>query len=136
MSSLDYIVWLIVLCSGTLAFIVLYNLTNININERIREIATIKVIGFYRNESSSYVFRENMMLTVLGALAGLPAGVLLHKYIISHVRVDMMYFKARIFPVSYLYAFGFTLLFAVIVDIFMYFRLERINMAEALKSIE
>ena len=136
MSSLDYIVWLIVACSGALAFIVLYNLTNININERIREIATIKVLGFYRNESSSYVFRENMMLTVLGALAGLPAGVLLHRYIISRVRVDLMYFSARIFPVSYLYAFGFTLLFAVIVDVFMYFRLERINMAEALKSVE
>lgn len=136
MSSLDYIVWMVVVCSGALAFIVLYNLTNININERIREIATIKVLGFYRGESASYVFRENMMLTVMGAVVGLPAGALLHAYIVSQIRVDLMYFAPRVFPMSYVYAFGFTLLFAVIVDVFMYFKLERINMAEALKSIE
>lgn len=136
MSSLNYIVWLIIICSGALAFIVLYNLTNININERIREIATIKVLGFYPNESASYVFRENMMLTALGALVGLPLGVILHRYVMSQIHVDLMYFDVRILPVSYLWSLAFTFLFALIVDLVMYFKLERINMAEALKSIE
>jgi putative ABC transport system permease protein len=136
MKSLDYIVWLVIVCSGALAFIVLYNLTNININERLREIATIKVLGFYPMESASYVFRENMLLTALGALVGLPLGILLHAYVMGKIRIDLMYFQPRILPVSYLWALLFTFLFAVIVDFFMYFKLERINMAEALKSNE
>jgi putative ABC transport system permease protein len=136
MQSLDYIVLLIIICSGALAFIVLYDLTNINITERIREIATIKVLGFYPGETASYVFRENIVLTALGALLGLALGTALHSYVMAQIRIDMMHFETRIVPTSYLLALAFTFLFAIIVDVVMYFKLERINMAEALKSIE
>ena len=136
MSALDYVVWLIIGCSGALAFIVLYNLTNINITERIREIATIKVLGFYPGESASYVFRENLVLTAMGALIGLPAGVWFLRYVMSMVKIDAMYFPARVLPPSYAWALVFTFLFAAIVNTVMYFKLERIHMAEALKSVE
>ena len=136
MQSLDYIVLLLIICSGALAFIVLYDLTNINITERIREIATIKVLGFYPGETASYVFRENVVLTALGALLGLALGAALHSYVMAQIRIDMMHFETRIAPLSYLLALAFTFLFAIIVNIVMYFKLERINMAEALKSIE
>ena len=136
MQSLNYIVWMIIICSGALAFIVLYNLTNINITERIREIATIKVLGFRPAESASYVFRENIILTAMGAAVGLGLGVLLHRYVMAQIRIDMMHFLPRIVPSSYLMALAFTFAFAIIVDVVMYFKLERINMAEALKSIE
>lgn len=114
----------------------MYNLTNINITERIREIATIKVLGFYPAESAAYVFREGMALTAMGCALGLAAGKLLHAFIIRQVRVDMVYFTPRIFWTSYLWAVVLTFLFACIVDLFLYFKLERINMAEALKSVE
>ena len=95
MESLNYIVLFIILCAGALAFIVIYNLTNININERIREIATIKVLGFYPMESAMYVYRENMVMTVLGALVGLGLGKLLHAFVVSKINVDMMAFDAQ-----------------------------------------
>lgn len=136
MTSLNYIVALVVLSAAALAFIVMYNLTNINITERIREIATIKVLGFYPAESAAYVFREGMALTAMGCALGLAAGKLLHAFIIRQVRVDMVYFTPRIFWTSYLWAVVLTFLFACIVDLFLYFKLERINMAEALKSVE
>ena len=136
MKSMNYIVWMIIICSGALAFIVLYNLTNINITERLREIATIKVLGFRPAESASYVFRENIILTAMGAVVGLGLGVLLHRYVMSQIKIDMMHFLPRIVPSSYFMALAFTFAFAIIVDIVMYFKLERINMAEALKSIE
>ncbi len=136
MSSLDYIVGLVIACSGALAFIVLYNLTNINITERIREIATIKVLGFYPGETAGYVFRENMALTVLGIAVGLPMGVWLINYVIDQIVIDNMYFQCRIEPISYVWSAAFTVIFACIVNIVMYFKLERINMTEALKSIE
>lgn len=121
---------------GALAFIVLYNLTNININERIREIATIKVLGFYPSETASYVFRENNTLVFLGMLLGLPLGKWLHAYVISQIKVDMIAFDVRIAPMSVAYSMLLTVLFAAIVDFVMYFRLRRISMAESLKSIE
>ncbi len=136
MKSLDYIVALVVLSAAALAFIVMYNLTNINITERIREIATIKVLGFYPKESAAYVFREGMALTAMGCALGMVAGKLLHAFIIHQVRVDMVYFAPRISWTSYLWAVLLTFLFACIVDFFLYFKLERINMAEALKSVE
>ena len=136
MASLDYVVVLIIVCSGALAFIVLYNLTNINITERLREIATIKVLGFYPSETASYVFRENVVLTGLGALVGLAVGVVLHTYVMAQVKIDTMYFDARIVLFSYVLSFALTFVFAIIVDVVMYFKLKRINMAEALKSIE
>ena len=136
MQAMDYIVILVLVCAAALAFIVLYNLTNINITERIREIATIKVLGFYANETASYVFRENVILTVLGAIAGIPVGIWLHSYVMSNIKLDMVTFDVHINGISYLYSFLFTFAFAVIVDIVMYFKLARINMAESLKSIE
>lgn len=136
MSSLNYIVVLIVFCAGALAFIVIYNLTNINITERIREIATIKVLGFYPNETASYVFRENIVLTAIGTLVGLLLGVFLHRFVMEQIDVDMITFDIRILPASYLWSILLTFVFMVIVDLAMYVKLERINMAESLKSIE
>jgi len=132
MSSMDYIVLLVTCCAGALALIVLYNLTNINITERLREIATIKVLGFFPAESAAYVFRENLVLTGLGALLGLGAGVALHRFVMSRIRIDLIYFQPRIAPLSYVYALALTFLFAVLVDLIMLRRLARINMAEAL----
>ncbi len=136
MESLDAIVWFITLCAAALAFIVLYNLTNININERIREIATIKVLGFYQGESASYVFREIMMLTGIGAVVGLGLGRLLHAFVMSQIQIDMITFDIRVAPLSYVFSIVLTMAFACFVDFVMYFKLNRINMAEALKAIE
>ena len=136
MKSMDYIIALIVLCAGCLAFIVLYNLTNINITERIREIATIKVLGFYARETADYVFRENLMLTGLGAAAGLLLGKLLHWFIMYNINIDMISFKNYVSPGSYVWSFLLTFVFAMFVNGFMFFKLEKINMAESLKSIE
>lgn len=136
MGSLDYIVALVVLCAAALAFVVIYNLTNINITERVREIATLKVLGFYPAESAAYVFREGMALTAMGCILGLVAGKLLHAYVISQIRVDMVFFTPRVSWISYVAAVLLTFLFAALVDVFLYFKLERINMAEALKSVE
>ncbi len=136
MRSMDYIVALIIVCAGSLAFIVLYNLTNINITERIREIATIKVLGFYARETADYVFRENLMLTGIGALVGLFLGKCLHWFIMYNITVDMVSFKAVITPFSYLLSLAGTFVFAMFVNMIMFFKLEKINMAESLKSME
>lgn len=136
MESMDYIVILIIVCAGSLAFIVLYNLTNINITERIREIATIKVLGFYARETADYVFRENLILTGIGAVLGLGLGKWLHWFVMYHINIDMISFKTIIMPVSYLWSLLFTFVFALMVNGLMYFKLEKINMAESLKSIE
>ena len=136
MGSLDAIVWLIIACAGALAFIVLYNLTNINITERVREIATIKVLGFRAMESAAYVFRENFVLTGIGAIIGVGLGIWLHAFVMGEIQVDLMSFDLRIAPLSFVIAIALTFVFSFIVDFVMYFKLERINMAEALKSIE
>ena len=136
MFSLNYVIILIVISAGLLAFIVLYNLTNINVTERIREIATIKVLGFYPGETASYVFRENILLTALGALGGLVLGKYFHIFVMNQIDIDMVSFHVQILPGSYLISFLMTFLFAGIVNFAMYFKLENINMAEALKSVE
>ena len=136
MQSMDYVVALIILCAGCLAFIVLYNLTNINITERIREIATIKVLGFYAKETADYVFRENLMLTGMGALAGLLLGKWLHWFIMYNINIDMMSFRTYVSPLGYGLSFLLTFVFAIFVNGIMFFKLEKINMAESLKSIE
>ena len=136
MQSMDYIIALIILCAGCLAFIVLYNLTNINITERIREIATIKVLGFYARETADYVFRENLMLTGLGAAVGLLLGKWLHWFIMHNINIDMISFKNYVSPASYAWSFLLTFVFAMFVNGIMFFKLEKINMAESLKSIE
>lgn len=136
MKSMDYIVALIIICAGSLAFIVLYNLTNINITERLREIATIKVLGFYARETADYVFRENMVLTGLGALVGLFLGKWLHWFIMYNINIDMVSFKTTITPFSYILSLVGTFVFSLFVDGIMYFKLDKINMAESLKSME
>lgn len=136
LTSMNYIVALVILCAGALAFIVLYNLTNINITERLREIATIKVLGFYAKETADYVFRENIMLTGIGALFGLLLGKWLHWFIMYQIRIDMVSFKTYVAPVSYLLSFVLTVVFSMFVNGLMQFKLEKINMAESLKSIE
>ena len=136
MEALDLVVWVIVFCAGLLAVTVLYNLTNININERIREIATIKVLGFNASETAAYVFKENLALTVVGTLLGLVFGKLLLIFVMSQIKIDMVWFTVLTEPVSYLWSIGLTLLSALVVDFVFYFRLDKINMAEALKSVE
>ena len=136
MSSLLFVVAMIILCAGLLAFIVLYNLTNINISERIREIATIKVLGFYPHEAASYVFRENLVLTGMGALFGLLLGLVFHAFVMDAIKVDMMYFKPIISPLSFAFAVLLTFGFALIVNAIMRRRIDNIDMAGALKSIE
>ncbi len=136
MSSMNYIVFVVIGCAAALAFIVLYNLNNINITERIREIATIKVLGFYRNETSSYVFRENTVLTAMGCALGLVLGKLLHIYVMHEVDIDMISFDVHVRPVSYLLSVLLTFAFTWIVNRIMSVKLNRINMAESLKSVD
>lgn len=136
MSSMDYIVVVVVLFAGALAFVVLYNLTNINIIERMREVATVKVLGFRPGETASYVLRENIIFSVIGGLIGLGVGWLLHGYVMAQVHVDAMTFDVRISALSYVIAFACTIGFTVIANIIMRFKLDKVNMAESLKSVE
>ena len=136
MDALDLVVWVIVFCAGLLAAIVLYNLTNININERIREIATIKVLGFNASETAAYVFKENLSLSAIGSIVGLGLGYLLLLFVMDQIKIDMVWFKAMITPVSYVWSIALTMLSACAVDFIFYFKLDKINMAEALKSVE
>lgn len=134
--NLNKIVFVILICSCLLAFIVLYNLTTINITERIREIATLKVLGFHDKEVSLYVYRETMILTVLGALVGLIFGVFLHRFVITSAEMEFIMFQRNINGISYVYAFIITMIFSIIISIFTHFKLKKINMIEALKSVE
>lgn len=136
MGNLKYIVLLVIGCAAMLAFIVLYNLTNINITERIREIATIKVLGFYSMETANYVFRENVILTAMGAAVGLLMGIWFHGFVIDQIDIDLIAFDKIIQGASYVYSYLLTLAFALMVNGFMYFKLNKINMAESLKSVE
>ena len=136
MDALDLVIWVIVACAGLLAVTVLYNLTNININERIREIATIKVLGFNASETAAYVFKENISLTVIGTIFGLGLGYLLLEFVMAQIKIDMVWFKSLIMMPSYIWSIALTILSAVIVNFVFYFKLEKINMAEALKSVE
>ncbi len=136
MSSLNAVIVMVVLCAAALAFIVLYNLTNININERIREIATVKVLGFTLRETASYVLSENFALSALGALVGLPLGKLLHSFVMSQIKVDLVMFDVRVLPLSYVVAVALTMLFAALVNLAMLHRINAIPMAESLKTVE
>ena len=136
LSALDYVVLLVIICAALLAFVVVYNLTNINIIERIREIATIKVLGFYRRESADYILRENIVLTVIGAIAGIFLGIGLHRFVMSRIVVDMVYFPVHITVLSYVYSVVLTLFFTILINLIMSFRMDRVNMAESLKAVE
>lgn len=136
MNSINIVVWVLIISAGLLAFVVLYNLTNININERITEIATIKVLGFRDHEVYDYVFRENKILSLLGTMLGLVLGIFLHHYIMGTVEVDYVMFVRTIRPISYLYAALLTLLFTTMINHFMRRFLRRIDMVASLKSVE
>ena len=134
--SLNAVVYAIILCAALLAFVVLYNLTNINLSERLREIATIKVLGFYNREVAMYVYRENMILTVLGGGIGLLLGVFLHRVIMTSIEQAGVMFGNYISLQSFLYSFFITLVFGILVNLFMYRKLVNIKMVESLKSVE
>jgi putative ABC transport system permease protein len=136
MKSLNYIVLLVISCAGALAFVVLFNLSNINITERMREIATIKVLGFYSSEVRAYVFRENIVLTAVGALLGIPLGIWLHRFVMSQIQIDMVSFQVNILPQSYVLALVLTFAFTFAVDLMMQSKLNKISMAESMKSVE
>ncbi len=136
MTSMNYVVFVIILCAAALAFIVLYNLTNINITERIREIATIKVLGFYKKETSTYVFRENMMLTAIGGIVGLLLGKVFHAFVMSCINIELVAFDVRVNAISYVYSILLTFVFAGCVNGLMSGKLEKISMTESLKSVD
>ena len=136
MKSLNSIVYVVILSAALLAFIVLYNLTNINITERIREIATIKVLGFYQLEVSQYVFRENLFLTAVAAVVGIPAGKWLLKFVIDNIVVSMIYFEPRHGPYDIPISVVLTFVFAFFVNLAMQRRLRNVSMTESLKSVE
>ena len=125
-----------IIFAGALSFIVLYNLTNVNISERIREIATIKVLGFYDKEVAAYIFRENVLLTIVGMFAGLILGVVLHQFIMVTVEMDYVMFGRSINTISYVYAGLLTVGFALLVNWAMYFKLKKVQMVESLKSVD
>ena len=134
--GLNLIVLLIISASCMLAFIVLYNLTTINIAERIREISTLKVLGFYDKEVSSYVYRETLFLTIIGIILGLVAGIFLHMYVINVAETDNILFLHDILWPSYIYSFLIIVFFTIIVQIITNRRLKKIDMVESLKSVE
>ena len=136
MDALIIVVITVIISAGLLGATVLYNLTNINITERIREVATIKVLGFNARETSAYVFKENILLSVMGAGIGLVGGYFLLGFVMSQIKIDMVWFDTRLTVLSYLYSVLLTILTALIVDFIFHFRLQKINMAEALKSVE
>lgn len=136
MKSMDYIIWLVIICAGALGFVVIYNLNNINITERSREIATIKVLGFYSNETKEYIYRETIILTLVGALFGLGLGKLLHRFIMSQINVEAVSFKVQIFGSSYMISVLVTFMITILVNLMLMKKIDRINMTESLKSVE
>ena len=134
--SLDIVIVVLIVSAGLLAFVVLYNLNNINITERQRELATLKVLGFFDGEVASYVYRENMVLTLFGVIAGMGIGTFLHHCVIQTVEVDMMMFGRNVFPRSYGWSALITMAFALFVNFMMFYRLRKIDMIESLKSVE
>ena len=136
LSSLNYVVVILIVSAGLLAFVVLYNLANVNISERIRELATIKVLGFYDKEVYNYISRETVILTVIGIALGLVAGYFLNYYIIRTCEINMLRFAKVINPLSYLYAILITVAFTLIVNVITYFALKKIDMISSLKSVE
>ena len=136
LKSLNLVIVVLIISAGMLAFVVLYNLNNININERKRELATLKVLGFYDMEVAQYVYRENIMLTLIGSLVGMGLGNILHRFVILTVEVNEAMFGRQIHWQSYLYSFLFSLGFSLFVNFVMFYKLKKIDMVESLKSVE
>ena len=136
LNSLNYIIWLIVAFAGVLEFVVIFNLTNINIAERRREIATVQVLGFYPKEQNSYVLRENLVLSIISSIIGIPLGILFHAAVMKLIIIDRITFDISIKPLSFVVAIICTIFFAILVNQFMKGRIDRIPMAESLKAVE
>ena len=134
--ALNLIIIVIILVAGSLAFVVLVNLTQVNISERIREIATLKVLGFLDHEVNMYIFKEIILLSLIGCVVGIPIGIIEHRLIMRVIGMEMIMFGSSINTVSYLYAIGITMLFTFIVLLFMRRPLRRVDMVESLKSVE
>lgn len=134
--SLNLVVAIFVISAGALSFIVLYNLANINLNERLREVSTLKVLGFRNNETSSYLVRENIILTIAGTLLGLFFGIFLHRYVVSIAEVDIVMFGRSIEPLSYVISALLSFVFSAVVNVIMHFKLKKVNMVESLKAVE
>lgn len=135
-SNIDYIVIVLIISAGLLAFVVLYNLTNINITERQKEIATIKVLGFHNREVSAYVYRETLLLSLIGTAAGLVFGIFLHAFVVKTAEVDMVMFGRTIKWTSYIFAAVLTMLFSALVNLVMYRKLKAVDMVESMKAGE
>ncbi|MEG0775435.1 FtsX-like permease family protein [Clostridium sp.] len=136
LASINSVIPVLIISAGVLAFVVIYNLTNINISERQRELATIKLLGFFNPELAAYIYRENVILTFLGSLVGMPMGIILNKFVIGTAETNDMLFLQKISPVYFLIAVLLTLLFSVVVNLAMYNRFDKIDMIESLKSAE
>ncbi|HJB67599.1 MAG TPA: ABC transporter permease [Candidatus Fournierella excrementigallinarum] len=136
LDSINYIVVVLIIAAGALAFVVLYNLTNINITERSKELATIKVLGFYDNEVGAYIYRETSILTLIGTACGLLFGIALHTFVIRTAEVDMVMFGRSIYPMSFVWSALLTILFSVLVNLVMYRKLKNISMVESMKAPE
>ena len=134
--NLNYVVLIMIISAGALAFVVLYNLTNVNISERIREIATIKVLGFYDKEVSAYIYRENIILTIIGTVVGLGLGTILHKFIMVTVEIQSMMFGRVIDISSYFIAAVLTIVLSLFVNLAMFYKLRNVKMVESLKSVD
>ncbi len=136
LSAMNLVVYVLIVSAGVLAFIVLYNLSNINISERIRELATIKVLGFYDKEVYDYITREIIFLTIIGIIFGLIFGYILTSFILGTCEIEVLRFKKVVKTVSYIYGILITTLFSIIVNIVTYFSLKKVDMIESLKSVE
>ena len=136
LQALVLVIIVLIVTAALLAFVVLYNLNNVNITERRRELATLKVLGFYDQEVAAYVYHENIILTLMGIVVGVGLGTLLHQYIIHTIRVDMVMFGQHVSLVSFLISAVLTAVFSAFVNFVMYFKLKEINMVESLKSVE
>ena len=134
--NLNYVVLIMIISAGALAFVVLYNLTNVNISERIREIATIKVLGFYDKEVSAYIYRENIILTIIGTVVGFGLGTILHKFIMVTVEIQSMMFGRVIDISSYFIAAVLTIVLSLFVNLAMFYKLRNVKMVESLKSVD
>lgn len=134
--SINSVVLVLIVAAGVLAFVVIFNLTNINISERKRELATIKLLGFYNDELAKYIYRENIILTIIGSLTGILVGVILNNFVIAAAETDIIMFLRRISPIYFVYSVLLTMLFSVIVNLAMYSRFDKIDMIESLKSAE
>ncbi|MCF0142788.1 MAG: ABC transporter permease, partial [Parasporobacterium sp.] len=136
LKGINAVTYVLIVCAGALTFVVLYNLNNINISERRRELATLKVLGFYDKELSQYIYRENILITIIGVALGVLGGYFLNSYVVTTVEVDMVMFGREIFPMSYVASVLIAIGFTAVVNIIVHFKLKKIDMATSLKSVE